>query len=582
MSKRGRRNRANAGMPEPVATLPDIPAPTAPGSGEAALPPRGHDEFYFLPDREPQPVNENELRLLVKNWRRGRATRTLWGAIQDAYVAVLSALVIGAMVVNLVLRAQHTISTCTSVSCLSGRTLVPWAAVAGAFALALGVSRLFGPVLASAAEGFWLMDAPVSRSRLLGRRLVGAVVMAGLVGALLGAAVAALTGSAPLAIGAWAAALGLGSAGMVAFAAAEQGAERMGVVRALQTLFSVVGVAAMVLVVSIAAGWLQLGFPDDLSLTIALVVAGVGLVVLVGAAIVAQARLNRIRRARLLSGGSLVSGMQGAMFALDLGLVRDILVDREAVERGHVKPTKGRGLGIQALVWRDVQKLLRFPKPLFGFVVSMVVPYALDALGMSTINPFISGLVLVGVLVPFLSSLRVLTRTGGLARALPFPTSTIRTAAMAVPGILAAIWGMVAMPAFYGIASTGADRSLPDAAMVALVTAVAGLMGAVRWVTAKPVDFGTPMMATGAGAMPPTLIFNLFRGFDMVALITGPVMLGWNPLYSIAIAGVAFVFLRGTFSMDELRAQAEAQQKEAEKAKAAMASKEKIKIDRPK
>lgn len=582
MSKRGRRNRANAGMPEPVATLPDIPAPTAPGSGEAALPPRGHDEFYFLPDREPQPVNENELRLLVKNWRRGRATRTLWGAIQDAYVAVLSALVIGAMVVNLVLRAQHTISTCTSVSCLSGRTLVPWAAVAGAFALALGVSRLFGPVLASAAEGFWLMDAPVSRSRLLGRRLVGAVVMAGLVGALLGAAVAALTGSAPLAIGAWAAALGLGSAGMVAFAAAEQGAERMGVVRTLQTLFSVVGVAAMVLVVSIAAGWLQLGFPDDLSLTIALVVAGVGLVVLVGAAIVARARLNRIRRARLLSGGSLVSGMQGAMFALDLGLVRDILVDREAVERGHVKPTKGRGLGIQALVWRDVQKLLRFPKPLFGFVVSMVVPYALDALGMSTINPFISGLVLVGVLVPFLSSLRVLTRTGGLARALPFPTSTIRTAAMAVPGILAAIWGMVAMPAFYGIASTGADRSLPDAAMVALVTAVAGLMGAVRWVTAKPVDFGTPMMATGAGAMPPTLIFNLFRGFDMVALITGPVMLGWNPLYSIAIAGVAFVFLRGTFSMDELRAQAEAQQKEAEKAKAAMASKEKIKIDRPK
>ena len=74
--------------------------------------------------------------------------------------------------------------------------------------------------------------------------------------------------------------------------------------------------------------------------------AGVGLAVALRSA---GQRLERIRRARLVSGGSLVSGMQGAMFALDFGLIRDILVEREAAERGHVRPTKGRGLGVTAI-----------------------------------------------------------------------------------------------------------------------------------------------------------------------------------------------------------------------------------------
>ena len=62
--------------------------------------------------------------------------------------------------------------------------------------MALAASHLFGPVLASAAEGFWLLDAPISRTKLLGPRLVGAVVAAGVGGAAIGALVSALTGSA--------------------------------------------------------------------------------------------------------------------------------------------------------------------------------------------------------------------------------------------------------------------------------------------------------------------------------------------------------------------------------------------------
>ena len=108
------------------------------------------------------PARVRDLKLLIKDWRRGRATKSLWEAFHDAYIAVIAALMIGAMLTNVVLKAQTTVSQCTSVTCLSARTLLPWAAFALAIALTLAASRLFGPVLASAAEGFWLLDAPVS------------------------------------------------------------------------------------------------------------------------------------------------------------------------------------------------------------------------------------------------------------------------------------------------------------------------------------------------------------------------------------------------------------------------------------
>jgi hypothetical protein len=571
MSKKSRRLIRSTPVAVPVAE------PAAAASVVTEIPER---EYYFLPEVAPDAVDEKELHDLVKEWRHGRATRRLLDAIQDAYVTIFSVAMIGAMVTNLVLQAQANVANCAADSCLSARTLVPWAALAGAFALTLGLSRLFGPVLASAAEGFWLMDAPISRRRLLGGRLVLAVSAAGGIGALLGGLIAALTGSAPLAIGLWALANGLGCAALIAFAAAEQGIERHQLVRAVQGVFAGLGIATMLLVVSIAAGWVRFAMGTDLSVPIASVVSGLGLVVLVAALLLAFRRLDQIRRARLLSGGSLVSGMQGAMFALDFGLVRDILVERDAVARGHVKPTKGRGVGLTALVWRDLQRVVRFPRSLIGLVISLVVPYAVDALGLAALTPFLSGLVLVAVLVPFLSTLRVLSRTGGLARMFPFKTSQLRTAAMVVPFSLAFVWQLAAIPAFIGISSAGAERAPADAVLVSLATGMAGLLGAVRWVTAKPVDFKTPMVATESGALPPTLIFNLFRGFDMVALITAPVMFGASPVWSLLLAAVVFIGLRGTFNMEELRAEQEVLQREAAAAKAQRAG-EKIKIPKP-
>jgi hypothetical protein len=198
---------------------------------------------------------------------------------------------------------------------------------------------------------------------------------------------------------------------------------------------------------------------------------------------------------------------------------------------------------------------------------------------MTTLNPFISGLILVVVLVPFMSMLRVLSRTGGLARMFPFRTSQVRTVAMVVPLLLALAWQVATVPAFVGITSGGAERSVLDGVAIALITGIAGWLGAVRWVTAKKVDFNSPMVATESGAVPPTLILNLFRGIDMVALITAPVMLGGSPLWSFALAGVAFVFLRGTFNMDEMKSQQEQLKREQDAAK--KSSGDKIKVQRP-
>ena len=517
-------------------------------------------EFYFVPAFEPVEVDEKDLHDQIKLWRHGRATRTLWQVISDGYVAVFSVIVLGAMIGNVLLQAQSGASACTTEACSLARLMMPTAMVLASFTLTLAVARLFGPILASAAEGFWLMDAPLRRRRLLRGRLVLPVVIAGALAAGFTALVAVLSGMDAVSIGLWTGAAGIGSAALMALAGAEQGIERTTGVRSALWLFGAATLVVLLAVVSIAAGWITVGLGSSVQAA-QWVVAGllaaavVGLVLWLG---LAMRRLEQIRRARLLSGGSLVAGMQGAMFALDFGLIRDILVEREAAARGHVRAVRGRGLGVWALVWRDLQRLVRFPKPWIGLAVSLVVPYAADALRVSQLNPLVSGLALFIALVPFLGGLRVLTRTGGMARSLPFKTSTIRTAAMAVPAGLALVWVALATPAFVGIAQSGADRVFLQGLLAALVTGIAGLFGAVRWVTAKRPDFGVPMMATPGGAMPPTLMFNLFRGIDVVAAVTAPLILGAPATWSLGIAGVIFVLLRGTFNMDELKAEQEA------------------------
>ena len=524
----------------------------------------GADDFAYREASEPRaltPASPRELKRLIKDWRAGRATRNVLQAMSDAYVAVFSAVMIGAMVVNVILKAQRTIAQCTSVSCLSARAILPWAAFAAAVALALAASRLFGPVLASAAEGFWLLDAPISRAKLLRSRLIGAVLAAFLGGALVGALVAALTGSTVIEIVVWSAATALSAAASVAFAAAQQGIERHVLTRVATYLFGLLGVGALFSVVGVAAGWFNFGFSDERGLELGLIMIGASGLVLLVSSVLAALRLGRIRRARLLSGGALVSGISGAFFALDIGLARDIVVERRAIERGHVHPRRGKGLGLEALVWREWQRLWRFPQPLLVLAGTIVVPYAADALGMSTLTPVFAALALFGATIPLLGGLRVLTRTGGLARCLPFSLARIKLASIAVPAILAGIWAVATTPAYMGFGDGAVERTVPDASLMAIATAAAGLLAAVRWTQAKGVDFGAPMVASQAGAFPPGLVTNLFRGFDVCLLTTAPLLLGLSAMWSLLIAAIAAIILLNSMDAEAIRARQAEQQK---------------------
>ena len=523
------------------------------------------------------PASPRELKGLIKDWRQGRATRNLMEAFTDAYVVVIGALMVGAMVVNVVLRAQRNVSACDAVSCLSARALLPWAAFAAAVGIALAASRLFGPVLASAAEGFWLLDAPISRARLLRARLVGALVIALVGGAVMGGLVSALTGSALEETIVWAVATGLSAAAAVGFAAAQQGAERHRLTHAMTYVFGLLALAALVAVVGVSAGWFRLGLSTNLALELGAIVSAFALAVLVASAVLAQRRLSRIRRARLTSGGALVSGISGAFFALDIGLARDIVVARRAIERGHVTPRRGRGVGLEALVWREVQRLGRFPQPLLVLIGTVVVPYAAVALGMGVLTSVFAALALFAATIPLLGGLRVLTRTGGLARSLPFTLSRLKLASIAVPASLALAWAIAVVPAFLEVTAEQPDRVPADGITAALATAAAGLLAAVRWTQAKAVDFGAPMISSQAGAFPPGLVTNLFRGFDVCLLTTAPMVFGFSPMWSLAIAGIAALLLLNSLDAEALRAQQAEQQRqlEAEKKKREAAAKQK-------
>lgn len=529
-----------------------------------------HDgrDWGFAPEPQaaPGPLDERALHALVKQWRHGRATRSLGDVLADAYVAVFALVMIGAMVVNVLLNSQRLAPVCDGAACLTGRALVPWGVAFAVGVLALSAARLFGPVVASAAEGFWLLDAPIRRTPVLRGRLALVVVVPVVVGAVLAAGVAAVSGQPALVIAAWAAACGFGASGLVAWAAWEQSRDRVRPLRVGQVVLAMLAAALLSLMVATSAGWVTFVLPAWAG-AVPWVLAALGAVAAIGFWAGARRRLEEFARTRLTSGGSLVSGLQGAMFALDLGLARDILVDREAIAKGHVRPTTGRRSGPGALVWRDAQRLARSPRPLLGVAGAGLATYASDAIGLSLLTPLLAALALMIALIPMLGALRVLTRTRGLARAFPFSTATLRTACVTVPGLIALVWAILCLPAFAGVTG-GVPRDLPTAWLVAVACGLAGLLAAVRWQTAQPPNFDTPMMATSAGALPPTLIFNLIRGIDVAVLVTAPLLLGASPLWSLGLGLAVAGLLRGGFNMADMAEDAKEQQKvlEAERA----------------
>ena len=125
-----------------------VPAP------ETIEPVTGFDPDYPFADvggYEQGEVVERQLMLLVKDWRKGRATRSILSMLTDGYVAVFSIVIIAAMIVSAIRSAQNQAAGCTTEGCSTARELIGWLVLAACWVAVLAASRVFGPVIASAA-----------------------------------------------------------------------------------------------------------------------------------------------------------------------------------------------------------------------------------------------------------------------------------------------------------------------------------------------------------------------------------------------------------------------------------------------
>ncbi len=467
-----------------------------------------------------------QLRRQIRQWRRGRADARLVDVIGDAYVAIFSTLILGSMLGSvLVNTGALTARSCTGGPCQSARFWGPWLVTLGVLSVVGAMARMFGPVFVSSATASWLLTTPVRRRTfLLGPFLLIATICAGLAG------VAALASTAVAGFGAGPVAVATGMAVLLSLA--------------LVTLWAFLQASGLPRIVAGALVWLpglvlEAGLlltwhddlhpravPDGLDGRWLGIVAALVLLVAIGLA-GAITRLDRIRNRDLAAGGQLGEALSGALATLDLALIYDVVIGQRWRRLGRVRSRRGGPRGLGALIWTDAVRLWRSPSRLLLVIAVVPVPYAAKALGAGAGTAVIA--VIAGFLaaLPLLVGMRVLTRTPGLARMLPFPASQSRAAALVVPGCCLLLYGILALSA------------TPQPVPIALGALAAG----TRWVTGRPPDYGRPLVSTPAGAVPANLYGSALRGFD-VALLTGlPLLIPNSNGAAISMALSAVVLL---------------------------------------
>lgn len=476
------------------------------------------------------------LRRQIRDWRDGRANTRLIDAMSDAYVSLFATVMLGAMAFNMVRQLRlEAADACTTGACTDARTALPWVFAVGAVATILLLARLFGPLLASPAEGSWLLSSPIDRRALMLPRLAIAAVLSLAAGALLGAVDATIGGFGAGSAAEFTLILAAASLCVGMFAAIGQARERRGA----QIVIWVLSAFVWVGLILITLGLVPSRLPERPHLGSAGI--GVGVFLLVTAAFLAwraAAGLAHIRKDQLTASGSVLSNLSGAFAILDLGLVYDILMARRWRQRSAVRPVRGGPGGAWALAWRDVVRLRRSIHTVFVLAASLVVPYVAATLGLGKAVPA------VGALTGFLaglglcSGLRVLSRTPGLIRCFPMSAPAVRLAGIAVPGGLLVIWGMASTPAIH---RAMAPDSWPGALAVGVAVGLAAVTAIARWITAPPADYSGPLVSTSSGAIPPGLFGNILRGLDVLLLLTAPLLLAepmTGAVISIGLAGI--------------------------------------------
>ncbi|MBS2937317.1 hypothetical protein KDN32_06140 [Nocardioides sp. J2M5] len=470
-----------------------------------------------------------EVRQEIRDWRRGRA-ELKWGeALSDAYVGLFCVVMVGAMAGNVVLELRRLADETCAASCGEVRSAAPWLAALAVALVALGLARLLGPVFSPPAANAWVLTSPVDRGALLrpGWLRTSALTVVG--AALLLLAPAVLGGFAwheavvYLVVGSTTA---LACVGVAALSQVREG-------HASRWLTWVVTLAL----------WAALGLAATHRLDrVPAVPAGAVVAVAVALAVVAvlvvwrsTVAVGSVSRRVLGQTEHLSPSLSGALSSVDLGLMYDVLLARRWGRGAHVRTHRGGPVGWQALVHRDLLRARRAPQPYVLLAGLVLVPYA--AAEADAGRAVVLATTLAGLLggPALCSGLRVVVRTDGLARMMPFSRQRLLLAHLVVPGTALMLFALATTPTLVREAPGGGAVNL------AIACGLSSIAATVRWITGKPPNYAAPMVSTPAGGAPTGVILSVARGFDVWAVTALPLMFGQGGMLVSSILSVGVI-----------------------------------------
>lgn len=487
-----------------------------------------------------------QLRRVMRRWRRRNAGRSLADAFSDAYIAAVAVVLVGAWLGSLIVTGRSALqAACTTAGCAAARSALPWLTSGGVVAGTLVLAAMLGPVLVSPAAGSWLLSAPVDRAGLLRPAFAAAGATAAVAGAVWGAAVTAFAGYPGPVVGGTAVGVAMGCLAAVGAGAVAQ-AQRSALARGAGVVMGAAVWLGVVLLVATGPASVVAGVgPAALSGRWVTVAAGALLVVAVVAVTWAVRGLGRIRRTALVLAGTTAESLSGAMAALDLALLRDVVVSRRWTARGRVRVAAGRGAGWQAVVWRDLVRLRRSSRSWVLLFAALVVPYLAAHVGLARFAAPIAVITgFVGSLGLY-TGLRTLANPRGIGALFPMSGSVTRCASTVVPSVVVLAWSLAGIPALH---SALPGETWSTAVLTAVAVALAVVTAGTRWVTGRPADYAKPLVALpgGAGALPPDLLAVAFRGLDVVVVTATPLLISnaaGGAVVSLIIAAAVFAYL---------------------------------------
>ncbi|MFI7066346.1 DUF6297 family protein [Kribbella sp. NPDC050124] len=478
------------------------------------------------------------LRSWMRTTRRRRADRSFWQIFEDVYLVLFTLAMAGASGGNVVRQLNENAAGCTAFACGELTFWMPWIVLPLLVATTLRVSLSVGPVSASRAAGFWLLASPVNRSGLLRPAYWAVTAVVAVVGFLASALVWALLGSMwseVLSASVVIAALLVCTACVAVWV--QQAARRsrwalrvadlLLVAAAIPTLLLALQQPQQATVTSEFIGFSTIGphqeppllTPEQTRLLFILVVAVLLAVVLV---VVTAQTLDKLSRTSVIAGGELLAGLAGAASSLDISMLADVVSGRHWRLKGRMRSRRGRGSRGGALVYREFLRILRWPRRLvIGFAL-LVVPYAVAGTGVDELVPIAAGFAGFVAVRPMMDGLRSVCRSTGLARALGMDLRELRVVMAVVPGLFAAVWALLALPAL-------------NSGPVAFAVAAGVISGAVRQASARPPSYAGPLVASPMGAIPPGMFSQPIRGFDLLFLCLAPTLFDLSSTWILAV-----------------------------------------------